>query len=698
MAAIGVLVIAVGVLLLSVFQRPGDQQARLIAFLGFTATVVLPLVLTTVRWLWGRRTPAGPSSAAELDDLADRLAGIVRDQWQRAALERHLIGGASMPLRWQPTMHPVASPFWTTISGPVLVEPVPGIALPTGAALWPGGIAELHAVFAAAPSGRVVLLGPAGSGKTTIGILVLLEALRHRVSVDAADRSAVPVPVLVALAGWDPRRERLAAWVEGRLRITIAGTDPGLAGRLHELLAQGRLSVVLDGLDELPEPARPAALRALGEQAAFRLVLLSRTDELVGAAASGHLPGAVALEMMPLSPTDTADHLMATQVAPLPAPWQALLDRMADDPGGAVARALTNPMTVSLVRDTYGPSDRPDELLDASMFPTVAAIEGHLLARVLPSAYAVRPGDARPTHDLERATRVLAYLAWRMSMGDARTLAWWDIPGWVTRRRRMLVVGSVVGLALGVVAGLGMSLVIGVRAGLAAAAVTALTLGVLAAVAATRTGPPRRLGRHLVGLGGAGRVAVRETLGALPAGLMCGVLFSFLGGSALGAPLGAATVAAFAVAGTGVAMLSSPAVGRGVTADPMLAWRDDRRYGLTVAAIGGPVVGLTFATPLAIWDLVTLGPGAALETGLGFGIPLLLLVSALFTLLYPRAFGVWAACVQLRRRHGLPVRVMRFLEDARSRQILRTVGPVYLFRHARLREHLTALHEESERP
>ena len=33
---------------------------------------------------------------------------------------------------------------------------------------------------------------------------------------------------------------------------------------------------------------------------------------------------------------------------------------------------------------------------------------------------------------------------------------------------------------------------------------------------------------------------------------------------------------------------------------------------------------------------------------------------------------------------------MRFLEDARSRGVLRTVGPVYQFRHARLQDRLAA--------
>ncbi|MGW0649364.1 hypothetical protein ACWD4T_11210, partial [Streptomyces umbrinus] len=36
----------------------------------------------------------------------------------------------------------------------------------------------------------------------------------------------------------------------------------------------------------------------------------------------------------------------------------------------------------------------------------------------------------------------------------------------------------------------------------------------------------------------------------------------------------------------------------------------------------------------------------------------------------------------------LPLRVMRFLEDARRLEVLRESGPYYEFRHARLRDHL----------
>ncbi len=46
------------------------------------------------------------------------------------------------------------------------------------------------------------------------------------------------------------------------------------------------------------------------------------------------------------------------------------------------------------------------------------------------------------------------------------------------------------------------------------------------------------------------------------------------------------------------------------------------------------------------------------------------------------------AFAQLRRQWRTPVRLMRFLEDARARGILRTIGPVYQFRHAALQDHL----------
>ena len=54
----------------------------------------------------------------------------------------------------------------------------------------------------------------------------------------------------------------------------------------------------------------------------------------------------------------------------------------------------------------------------------------------------------------------------------------------------------------------------------------------------------------------------------------------------------------------------------------------------------------------------------------------------------PEAWSSSLAFAQLAVSDRTPVRLMRFLEDARSRNVLRTVGPVYQFRHARLQDRL----------
>jgi hypothetical protein len=46
------------------------------------------------------------------------------------------------------------------------------------------------------------------------------------------------------------------------------------------------------------------------------------------------------------------------------------------------------------------------------------------------------------------------------------------------------------------------------------------------------------------------------------------------------------------------------------------------------------------------------------------------------------------ASVQLAIEWGTRIRLMKFLNDALSRNVLRAVGPVYQFRHARLQDRL----------
>jgi hypothetical protein len=63
-----------------------------------------------------------------------------------------------------------------------------------------------------------------------------------------------------------------------------------------------------------------------------------------------------------------------------------------------------------------------------------------------------------------------------------------------------------------------------------------------------------------------------------------------------------------------------------------------------------------------------------------------------------RLGGAWLwfviARTWLAARGQLPWRLMRFLNDAYQRGVLRQVGATYQFRHARLQDHLVASHRK----
>ena len=81
---------------------------------------------------------------------------------------------------------------------------------------------------------------------------------------------------------------------------------------------------------------------------------------------------------------------------------------------------------------------------------------------------------------------------------------------------------------------------------------------------------------------------------------------------------------------------------------------------------------------------------AALLGGIVFGILYGIGFGLVWGLSYPRTWTVSLTFAQLALRWHTPVRLLRFLDDARERNVLRTVGPVYQFRHARLQDRLAA--------
>jgi hypothetical protein len=139
-----------------------------------------------------------------------------------------------------------------------------------------------------------------------------------------------------------------------------------------------------------------------------------------------------------------------------------------------------------------------------------------------------------------------------------------------------------------------------------------------------------------------------------------------------------------------VAGMSRPGTDNTSPLSPLSSWRSDRKFGL----VAGLVFGLVFG--LSVWFLFGLSTGLSaglsfgLWSALSFGLMAGLMAGIAFGLVYPQTWSSSLAFAQLAASDRTPVRLMRFLEDARRRSVLRTVGPIYQFRHARLQDRLAA--------
>ena len=131
-----------------------------------------------------------------------------------------------------------------------------------------------------------------------------------------------------------------------------------------------------------------------------------------------------------------------------------------------------------------------------------------------------------------------------------------------------------------------------------------------------------------------------------------------------------------------VAGMSRPGTDSTSPLRPHSSWRSDQAFGL-VAGLAiwlgvGLVLGLLYWFAFRSWIAVVVLLPAALLLGLVAG------------LVYPQSWSSSLAFAQLAASKRTPVRLVRFLEDAHRRSVLRTVGPVYQFRHARLQDRLAA--------
>lgn len=656
----------------------------------------------------GASRTANVVSAPSVDERVGLLAMASWSQWTAAVNDRRLVHPAPLPIRWRRSSEPVAGPV--SAADHTRFDPLPGLTVPSSSELREGDNDALHRIYGGLPSGRLLLIGKPGSGKSAAAILLLLAALRYREQATPQDQARIPVPVLFTLHGWHPDRgESVTDWMTGKL----AETYPMFHGRTGrraatDLLSAGRVAVFLDGLDEIPKTVQPGVLKALAD-APFRLVLLTRTAEAVAAAHYGPLAGAVALELQAVCPTDAAAYLRQPLVDPPPPAWEAITDHLVGSgghhhPASAVSEALNTPLGLSLLGDVYGQTGPVDELLDASRFPTAADIENHLLDHAISAAYTPRPGHPPPRYSVATAHRTLRYLANQLTERHTSDLAWWHIPTWTPHAFRVIAFavtavlsnGLIVGLPLSLVFGLVFGLVVGLPVGLMFALVVILVLRAGPEASAT----PQRI----TGLTGRSTVhSLTYGLGyALVVGLLVGLVFGVVYGLSAGLVSGLSIGLVSGLAG-GALRGFAKTDGDDSSLGPAHVWRHDRDA-LLVNVFGSGLL-------ICLLAVLTIGLVPALPSRLASRLPVVLLVALSAALLVGLVSGLRArvlikrggtvqntpgtaavetalAAVHLAVRHKIPLRLLAFLEDARSKHLLRTVGPVYQFRHATLQARL----------
>lgn len=664
----------------------------------------------------GDRGPVPDALAGTADQLARAVAG----RWRREAEQRQLADPFPLPVGWRPVPERLTDHWANIRRAPAGADP--------GPLDLTGELERIVEVYRRIPSGRLVVLGRAGSGKTVLTLRFVLDLLADRARDGA-------VPVIFGLGSWNPATTPLREWLTGRLLREFPGlAAPGPSGSTlaAALVEADGILPVLDGFDEIADGLHRAALEALNTTT-LPLLLTSRPAEYAAAVAGTDvLTSAAGVELTDLTRTDVVNYLPRTaRKDPAGTVWDPVLAELRAQrptPAGAnLGAVLTTPLMVMLARTSYSdtPGRDPAELLDTGRFATPEAIEDHLLDSFIPTVYRYQP-DNRPTGqrrrwELDRVQHWLGYLATHLDRLGTRDLAWWQLNSTLRRSSRVLAAGIVAALAIGLVDSLVDSLVDGIAGGLLAALVNGFTVGpafalahgILVVSGRTAVEPSRVRMRLLRGTGDArARFGPRFAAGLLGgllfgfgdgmvSGLMNAALFDFGDGPVSGLINGLVFGPVFGLAAGlvfGFVSWAESPLDIGSAANPVDLLNADRTtvvfqlllwvpvFGVAVGFGTIGVIGLArgFLGPFVFGldDALALGLASGLGGGLGYAL--------CFT-----AWGQWVVFSRLwlPLTGRLPWGVTAFLDDAYQRGVLRQSGAVYQFRHARLQDRLCQVFE-----
>ena len=612
------------------------------------------------------------SSIFSLDQdhvAANMLADAVKNRWNDEAKARHLETPDVITVRWQGDDKLQSHTIYidSAVTGRM------------------DHIKNMVEQFLALAPHRLILVGPPGSGKTALSILMMLELLSRR-----TDQSAVPV--MLSLSSWD-LQGGLRVWVKRRIVSEYkpeAVDTAEWAAAVERLIQQDLIIPVLDGLDELATEMRGPAMRAINTiLPAQPMILACRREEYCEISQrSGPLKNAAASVALPVEPSAVASFLGTHSGAQNSDSWRAIVDEITSTPSSPLASALSRPLMVSLLPAVYdSPETDPSELLDRQRFGSPEAIEGRLYEGLLQS-YNDR-FHISLCHDYhwepEQARKWLVNLAHHLSRSQIYDIVYWQLPHAINRRQRLLVA-----LSSSLIGGIAAATISPLILGLAAGAACGLLVGALASLMRRKENGPKA--RLLVTSGKAegsfirGNGPVHTAVFSGLVGLLAGMLMQFIIKTYV-----ADEIAYSAYITCAVAVIAGTPIGIPGW-QPMIVMKehDSSRtplQQLTYEKANNLLFAIAAISALAIAVLLSGWFYGGLATGFLLGSSAAFIIEGV-------SMAWWSyllATIILAASGTFPLRLAKFLQDSYEYGLLRRVGGVYQFRHAGFQDYLARL-------
>jgi NACHT domain len=629
---------------------------------GILAAVSIPLSGLWLSWVTVAKGGGSGALATGLStaQVADQIAVAVGKQWADEAAIRRLNDPYPLPVSWEAADTSLTDSWDSLVK---LASSGAGWPAPPPAGTWapgPGDLAgkdgDLVDVLARVPTGRLVVLGEPGAGKTMLMVRLVVDLLARRAT-------GGPVPFLTSIASWNPVEEDLRDWLGAQLLIDhpalgIPPADRAEPTRAAALLASGLILPVLDGLDEIPEKVRGPAIGRINEalRPGEQVVVTSRIRQYRDAVRPQEgievtVRAAAAIELRPLDVAVVRRYLCDDAAGPVArARWDPVFAVLGTDaPAG---QALRTPLMVGLARAIYNP--RPGELAGALRDPAELCVpalgdqteaESLLYDAFIPAAYRDHTAGRWTPRQAERWLVLLArHLEQTIGNPD---LAWWQLNVFVSARApargtRISAQGLVSGIVFGLGFGFGFGFLLGFVFG------------------------------PVFGLKFPDQYPWTGLTARIAHGIVPGAVFGYLGAL---------------VGGLGGGLEAKPSdLARVTSATAVLA--RDRKAALLYVLVSGIALGLAGGFLFGLVHELALGIVVGLVGGLVLGFGLSAARTAWPS--YVLAKG-WLAL-----RHLLPWSLMDFLADAHRRGVLRQAGAVYQFRHIELQHRLATRDASSD--